>query len=100
MACLSVFLRHRLYQSFVLRDPAFVLVSLYARWGDVAFSFSHAARVMLERLKVTATLSRAHGVVVSHPLSMREALGSIPSVSTFELLLSKRVFAKVASQGI
>ena len=26
---------------------------------------------------------RAHGVVVSHPLSMREALGSIPSVSTF-----------------
>ena len=25
--------------------------------------------------------SRAHGVVVSHPLSMREALGSIPSVS-------------------
>ena len=26
----------------------------------------------------------AHGVVVSHPLSMREALGSIPSVSTFE----------------
>jgi hypothetical protein len=27
-------------------------------------------------------LQRAHGVVVSHPLSMREALGSIPSVST------------------
>ena len=26
-------------------------------------------------------LSRARGVVVSHPLSMREALGSIPSVS-------------------
>jgi hypothetical protein len=26
----------------------------------------------------------AHGVVVSHPLSMREALGSIPSVSIFE----------------
>jgi hypothetical protein len=26
---------------------------------------------------------RAHGVVVSHPLSMREALGSIPSVSKF-----------------
>ena len=25
--------------------------------------------------------SRAHGVVVSHPLSMREALGSIPSES-------------------
>ena len=27
----------------------------------------------------------AHGVVVSHPLSMREALGSIPSVSTSRL---------------
>ena len=27
--------------------------------------------------------SRARGVVVSHPLSMREALGSIPSVSIF-----------------
>ena len=26
-------------------------------------------------------INRAHGVVVSHPLSMREALGSIPSVS-------------------
>ena len=26
-------------------------------------------------------ISRARGVVVSHPLSMREALGSIPSVS-------------------
>ena len=28
-----------------------------------------------------AALQRARGVVVSHPLSMREALGSIPSVS-------------------
>jgi hypothetical protein len=28
-------------------------------------------------------IGRAHGVVVSHPLSMREALGSIPSVSRF-----------------
>ena len=28
---------------------------------------------------------RAHGVVVSHPLSMREALGSIPSVSSLIL---------------
>ena len=27
-------------------------------------------------------LSRAHGVVVSHPLRMREAVGSIPSVAT------------------
>ena len=30
---------------------------------------------------------RAHGVVVSHPLSMREALGSIPSVSTCRYVL-------------
>ena len=30
---------------------------------------------------VTVSIRRAHGVVVSHPLSMREALGSIPSVS-------------------
>ena len=29
------------------------------------------------------TTLRARGVVVSHPLSMREALGSIPSVSIF-----------------
>ena len=29
----------------------------------------------------SAQVNRAHGVVVSHPLSMREALGSIPSVS-------------------
>ena len=29
----------------------------------------------------------AHGVVVSHPLRMRKALGSIPSVSTFALVL-------------
>ena len=28
-------------------------------------------------------LNRAVGVVVSHPLSMREALGSIPRLSTF-----------------
>ena len=30
---------------------------------------------------IAAEKHRAHGVVVSHPLSMREALGSIPSVS-------------------
>ena len=30
--------------------------------------------------------NRAHGVVVSHPLSMREALGSIPSVSILHLI--------------
>ena len=33
------------------------------------------------RAKTMPSLARAHGVVISHPLSMREALGSIPSVS-------------------
>ena len=32
-------------------------------------------------MSVGRPCQRAHGVVVSHPLSMREALGSIPSVS-------------------
>ena len=32
-------------------------------------------------------LHGAHGVVASHPLRMRKALGSIPSVSTFALVL-------------
>ena len=32
-------------------------------------------------LKRFESLQRARGVVVSHPLSMREAMGSIPSVS-------------------
>ena len=32
--------------------------------------------------------TRAHGVVVSHPLSMREAQGSIPCVSNFALGLA------------
>ena len=31
------------------------------------------------------SFQRARGVVVSHPLSMREALGSIPSVSILPL---------------
>ncbi len=42
---------------------------------------------------------RAHGVVVSHPLSMREALGSIPSVSTllFTFGLAKRVCTNICA---
>ena len=38
---------------------------------------------LLSRLNalIESICHRAHGVVVSHPLSMREALGSIPSVS-------------------
>ena len=36
----------------------------------------------LSKCKMRASSHQgAHGVVVSHPLSMREALGSIPSVS-------------------
>ena len=37
-------------------------------------------------------LNRAHGVVVSHPLRMRKALGSIPSVS----IICCHVFVDVA----
>ena len=40
-----------------------------------------ALRVLYANEKHIACLQRARGVVVSHPLSMREALGSIPSVS-------------------
>ena len=43
--------------------------------------FQSAARAPTR--KVSHAMPWAHGVVVSHPLSMREALGSIPSVSTF-----------------
>ena len=38
----------------------------------------------LSQLQIES-LQRARGVVVSHPLSMREALGSIPSVSMLPL---------------
>ena len=37
----------------------------------------------METTHVLAKSTRAHGVVVSHPLRMRKALGSIPSVSTY-----------------
>ena len=53
-----------------------VCLRVAGRWslktprGAVRFSLRHVQ-----------TASWAHGVVVSHPLSMREALGSIPSVS-------------------
>ena len=42
-----------------------------------------SARSNCAILKGIATNIWAHGVVVSHPLSMWEALGSIPSVSIF-----------------
>ena len=44
---------------------------------------------------VMRLMYRAHGVVVSHPLSMREALGSIPSVSTYT-----RPLPKISGAGI
>ena len=44
----------------------------WKRWGAITQRRQTSLRIHL---------SRARGVVVSHPLSMREALGSIPSVS-------------------
>ena len=41
------------------------------------FNFS----LILQKLPMCISFSRAHGVVVSHPLRMRKALGSNPSVS-------------------
>ena len=48
-------------------------------------SFAAALQLSLVKIdfKETEDYQRARGVVVSHPLSMREALGSIPSVSIF-----------------
>ena len=42
---------------------------------------------------------RAHGVVVSHPLRMRKALGSIPSVSIWYAALQE-LLALQAPQGL
>ena len=43
---------------------------------------------------------RAHGVVVSHPLRMRKALGSIPSVSMFDIALGEvAALRAMLSQG-
>jgi hypothetical protein len=39
---------------------------------------------------LASSSSRAHGVVVSHPLRMRKALGSIPSVSTLPMVAKFR----------
>ena len=42
---------------------------------------NHPATCLFTTHTWPSFISRARGVVVSHPLSMREALGSIPSVS-------------------
>ena len=39
--------------------------------------------------------SGAHGVVVSHPLRMRKALGSIPSVSMLYAMLAFKGLAQI-----
>ena len=48
---------------------------------------SFDARMYMQRVwfRRQCAIIWAHGVVVSHPLSMREALGSIPSVSIWPL---------------
>ena len=48
--------------------------------------------------KRVGSLERARGVVVSHPLSMREALGSIPSVSIFRLNAMEGTENEMAAQ--
>ena len=48
---------------------------------DLVMCRAHAALHSKARIQMKS--SRAHGVVVSHPLRMRKALGSIPSVSIF-----------------
>ena len=51
--------------------------------------FRHSGLEVGERFErvCSPSVHGAHGVVVSHPLSMREALGSIPSVSIFFFVL-------------
>ena len=45
-------------------------------------------RQKLTSQQILGATLRARGVVVSHPLSMREALGSIPSVSTVRCMVT------------
>ncbi len=58
----------------------FVVCGVSAHESHAAASAQRCGRSMPPR-KCDMTV-RAHGVVVSHPLCMRKALGSIPSVST------------------
>ena len=55
-----------------------------------------AAAFRVLNVAVTSFMQRAHGVVVSHPLRMRKALGSNPSVSTMRVTASE---ASVAPRG-
>ena len=58
----------------------FVNVRIYV----VFLVSSEAVRHNLQKMRsISADFHWAHGVVVSHPLRMRKALGSNPSVSIF-----------------
>jgi hypothetical protein len=52
----------------------------------------------MQLMQMDMSCARAHGVVVSHPLSMREALGSIPSVSISYLNVVKHACVLSTSQ--
>ena len=65
---------------FLLLAAFFLGPNLIQRFHIVGHDISERA---IFGIIHSVVLSRAHGVVVSHPLSMREALGSIPSVSIF-----------------
>ena len=45
--------------------------------------FEFTGRMVLKNVNHVFANQRAHGVVVSHPLRMRKALGSNPSASIF-----------------
>ena len=76
-----------------LRRCPCLLILLRKSGCRLPFKFGSARRVaessvspeaFCSRVSTRAIMyTRARGVVVSHPLSMREALGSIPSVSKF-----------------
>ena len=55
-------------------------MSVLSEQGD-PHGYSFETHCLLFMRQEMNSLTRARGVVVSHPLSMREALGSIPSVS-------------------
>ena len=50
--------------------------------------------------RVSCFFIRAHGVVVSHPLCMRKALGSIPSVSIVSLRCPTSTHCVVVARGL
>ena len=56
--------------------------------GTCPTIFSMLGKFIIEWRKASLLYSGAHGVVVSHPLRMRKALGSIPSVSMHRDTLS------------